>query len=202
MQTDVCRNSSDRSVRRVLTCRTDPPDESDLSNLPVRRVTLVRLALVGRTCPTSEHVGQLVRPDDPLDMSAQLVQTGRTSTSDIWGVRPLVRHGPPTGGIDHLSDYILRQLVGRACPSINLLNTPVQAVLNPPCWTSDWTSVSDRLGKALVGHAVNAGRVPALTGPTRPFEHRSNRCVQPVIGPACPTGSEKHRLSPAKPITG
>ncbi|PLW27899.1 hypothetical protein PCANC_27555 [Puccinia coronata f. sp. avenae] len=106
--------------------------------------------------------------------------------------------------------------------SINWSNTPVQAVLNPPCLTSDWTGVSDRLGKALVGHAgpitgqmrrfnrcltrpvqpANAGRVPALTGQTRPFEHLSNRRVQPVIGPACPTGSEEHRSNPAKPITG
>ncbi|PLW29818.1 hypothetical protein PCASD_25482 [Puccinia coronata f. sp. avenae] len=106
--------------------------------------------------------------------------------------------------------------------SINWSNTPVRAVLDPPCSTSDRTGVSDRLGKASVGHAgpitgqtrrfdrcstrpvrpVNAGRVPALTGQTRPFEHRSNRRVRPVIGPACPTGSEEHRSNPAKPITG
>ncbi|PLW04322.1 hypothetical protein PCANC_28949 [Puccinia coronata f. sp. avenae] len=105
-------------------------------------------------------------------MSAQLVGTGRTSTSNIWsaravrlagpntvgqphstlnklgsptsgrawlledpssrGVRPLVRHGPPTGGIDHLSDYILRQLVGRACPR------------------SCWTGLSDEITNAVM----------------------------------------------------
>ncbi|PLW41576.1 hypothetical protein PCANC_17443 [Puccinia coronata f. sp. avenae] len=81
---------------RVVTCRTDPPNKSDLSNLPVQQVTLVGLALVGQTCPTSEHVGQLVRPDDPSDMSAQLVRTGWTSTSDKWLARAVRLAGPIT----------------------------------------------------------------------------------------------------------
>ncbi|PLW57725.1 hypothetical protein PCANC_01364 [Puccinia coronata f. sp. avenae] len=91
MQTGVRRNSSDRSVQQVLTCQTDPPNESDSSNLPVQRVTLV-----GQTCPTSEHVGQLFQPDDSLDMSAQLLRAGWTSTSDIWLARAVRLAGPTT----------------------------------------------------------------------------------------------------------
>ncbi|PLW09014.1 hypothetical protein PCANC_27831 [Puccinia coronata f. sp. avenae] len=58
--------------------------------------------------------------------------------------------------------------------SINWSNTPVQAVLNPPCLTSDWTGVSDRLGKALVGHAG------PITGQMRRF----NRCLTRPVQPA------------------
>ncbi|PLW54115.1 hypothetical protein PCANC_06400 [Puccinia coronata f. sp. avenae] len=152
----------------------------------------------------------------------------------VWGegrnVCGTAKKTHPVGLSDTALDTIVRCYVGQACPtdlsditaSINWSNTPVRAVLDPPCSTSDRTGVSDRLGKASVGHAgpitgqtrrfdrcstrpvrpVNAGRVPALTGQTRPFEHRSNRRVRPVIGPACPTGSEEHRSNPAKPITG
>ncbi|PLW52192.1 hypothetical protein PCANC_10295 [Puccinia coronata f. sp. avenae] len=103
---------------RVLTCQTGPPDESDSSNVPVQRVTLVGLALVGRTCPTSEHVGQLVRPDDPSDMSARLVRTGRTSTSNKYLARAVRLASPTTcrtAPLDLETSWAVRQVVEPGC---------------------------------------------------------------------------------------
>ncbi|PLW14499.1 hypothetical protein PCASD_13078 [Puccinia coronata f. sp. avenae] len=59
-------------------------------------------------------------------------------------------------------------LVVTITASINWSNTPVRAVLDPPCSTSDRTGVSDRLGKASVGHAGSE-------------EHRSNP-AKPITG--------------------
>ncbi|PLW47884.1 hypothetical protein PCASD_04935 [Puccinia coronata f. sp. avenae] len=109
---------------------------TDSSNLQVRRGTLVGLALVGRTCPTSGHVGQLVRSDDLSDMSARLVGTGRTSTSDIWSARAVRLAGPTTRwtapldrGSNLWSDMGDRQLgptTCRAMSSDNLSDGPVR----------------------------------------------------------------------------
>ncbi|PLW40223.1 hypothetical protein PCANC_17959 [Puccinia coronata f. sp. avenae] len=96
MQTGVCRNSSYRLVKPAsLTGHT-------------RRTNR----------PTSEHVGQLLRKDDLLDMSAQLVQTGRTSTSDIWSARAVRLAGPTTcrtAPLNLETSWAVRQVVKPGC---------------------------------------------------------------------------------------
>ncbi|PLW18689.1 hypothetical protein PCANC_12556 [Puccinia coronata f. sp. avenae] len=71
-----------------------------------------------RNSSYSEHVGQLVQPDDPLDMSAQLVGTGRTSTSNIWSARAVRLAGPNTcrtAPLDLETSWAVRQVVEPGC---------------------------------------------------------------------------------------
>ncbi|PLW41044.1 hypothetical protein PCASD_07961 [Puccinia coronata f. sp. avenae] len=73
--------------------------------------------------------------------------------------------------------------------SINWSNTPVRAVLDPPCSTNDWNGVSDRLGKPLSA---------SINWP--------NTAVRASLKPPCSTGDrtglEELQSDPAKPITG
>ncbi|PLW05176.1 hypothetical protein PCASD_10587 [Puccinia coronata f. sp. avenae] len=107
---------------------------------------------------------------------------------------------------EFISDAAIRFKLGRAPPMSNSLggarpslNRMAASNINlDAAIRSNFSGSVDRCSTRPV-RPVNAGRVPALTGQKRPFEHR---CVQPVIGLACPTGLEEHRSNPAKPITG